>query len=103
MRIAMMVGVILLVLFLCGAYSSAKAISNGGERIRNHLRNKTAERGPSASSGSEPAAIADACSTVHGCLGDLKRVFALYQSGILTKEEFEHVKRQLLAQIGSHG
>lgn len=100
-----MVGVILLVCLVCGIYTSARMITRGADCIRSQLRPKDATK--------VMVLADDACemdtaavTSVHGwnqcCMDDLKSLFALYQSGALTKEEFEQVKRHLLSKMKAY-
>lgn len=100
-----MVGVILLFCLVCGLYMCAKSIMRGAERIRSQFGAK-AGVGPTVQE--EGACKMDAMATnnIHlwnqQCIDDLKRLFALYQSGALTKEEFEQVKSHLLFKLKAY-
>ena len=87
MQILLFLGAVLIFFLLCGMSTSAKAVARGAERVR-------AQLGAQASPSPEP---------VHGCnqawLQDVNSLFALYQSGALTREEFDEAKRHLLARL----
>lgn len=88
MRIVLMIGVILFFFFLlCGVYASLSSVAHGAGRIRSRLVAKP-----------EPV-VADAAGGDPDDIGKLKSLFALYQQGALTKEEFDQLKRHLLSTL----
>lgn len=83
-----MIGVILFFFFLlCGVYASLSSVARGAGRIRSRLVAKP-----------EPV-VADAAGGDPDDIDKLKSLFALYQQGALTKEEFDQLKRHLLATL----
>ncbi|WP_176322247.1 SHOCT domain-containing protein [Burkholderia vietnamiensis] len=103
MKLLPLLVIFLIFCIITGANTGAKSIKRGATHIRSRLRDKdvTAMRD------------ADECESdvtddakVHGwnqrCINDLKGSFALYQSGALSKDEFEQVKRQLLSKMKAY-
>ena len=88
MRIVLMIGVILFFFFLlCGVYASLSSVARGAGRIRSRLVAKP-----------EPV-VADAAGGDPDDIDKLKSLFALYQQGALTKEEFDQLKRHLFSTL----
>jgi hypothetical protein len=88
MRIVLMIGVILFFFFLlCGVYASLSSVARGAGRIRSRLVAKP-----------EPV-VAGAAGGDPDDIDKLKSLFALYQQGALTKEEFDQLKRHLLSTL----
>lgn len=93
MQILLLLAAVLVFCLFCGVYTSAKSVARGADHIRSELA-----RGKSA----QPVACAEV-TEVHRrnqcCIDDVKNLFALYQGGALTREEFEEAKRRLLAGL----
>lgn len=88
MRIVLMIGVILFFFFLlCGVYASLSSVARGAGRIRSRLAAKP-----------EPV-VADAGGGDPDDIDKLKSLFALYQQGALTKEEFDQFKRHVFSTL----
>lgn len=91
MQILFLLGAVLIFCFICGVYTSAKSVARGAARIRSEFG-----LGKPA-----PQIAGMQVEEVHRwnqcCLDDVKNLFALYQGGALTRDEFEEVKRRLLA------
>lgn len=89
MQILLLLCAFLVFCLIYGLCTSAKAVANGADRIRSHLDPK-ARSGGAAPQG-------------HGghrsCVQDVQALFALYQAGALTREEFDEAKRHLLARL----
>lgn len=85
----MQILLILLALFIVwlawGACASAKTVARGVDRVREQWTLRPA------------VAATEARGANQDCIQDLKSLFGLYQSGALTREEFEQAKRHLLA------
>lgn len=85
MQILLFLGAVLIFFIIYGMFESTRTVARGAERVRAQLC-------PQAS----PA-------PVQGCnqawLQDVNRLFALHQSGALTREEFDEAKRHLLARL----
>lgn len=88
MRIVLMIGVILFFFFLlCGVYASLSSVARAAGRIRSRLVAKP-----------EPV-VADPAGGDPDDIDKLQSLFALYQQGALTKEEFDQLKRHLLSTL----
>jgi len=84
MRIVLMIGVILFFfLLLCGVYASLASVARGAGRTCSRLGAKP-----------EPV-VAGAAGRGPDDVDKLKSLFALYQQGALTKQEFDQFKRYL--------
>lgn len=85
MRILLFLGLVFIFFLLYGMSTSAKTVVRSAKRARAQLETQ-----------GRPA-------PVHGCnhvwLQDVNSLFALYQSGALTREEFDGAKRHLLARL----
>jgi len=98
MPILLMICVFLVLCLLYGMYTSARSVVRGAGRIRSHV----SPAHPPAAVLPVPEAGTQAyrLHTAHQyCIDELRAVFALYQSGALTKEEFEQTKRHLLSNM----
>ena len=88
MRIVLMIGVILFFFFLlCGVYASLASVARGAGRICSRLAGKP-----------EPLA-AEVAGRDPNEVDKLKSLFALYQQGALTKDEFDQLKRHLFSSL----
>jgi hypothetical protein len=76
----------------CGIHTSANTVTRGADRIRSRLGGK-----PAPPEGEAPPA--EGHPRAQCCMRDVQSLFALYQSGALTREEFEEAKRHLLARL----
>lgn len=87
MKILLFLCAVLIFFLILGMFKSAKSIARGADRVR-------AQLGAQASFSPAP---------VYRCnqawLQDVSSLFALYQSGALTREEFDEAKRHLLARL----
>lgn len=101
MPILLTLTVILFILFACGIRSAANTFDRGSAAIRAHMGSRKEKCAQTATAEADANVIATGPQTTRTCLEDLKNVFALYQSGVLTKEEFEQVKGHFLAQMKS--
>lgn len=84
---------VLLILWLAiGICTSARTVARGSDRIRSQLSAK----GKSLDSDPAQATPDGECLS---CIQNVKNLFALYQCGALTREEFDEAKQHLLAKL----
>lgn len=93
MQILVALVAILILWLVVGAWTSARSVARGADRIRSQVAAK------SRSSGVEPLQGTQGGGCHQSCMQDVKSLFALYQSGALTREEFDDAKRHLLARL----
>jgi hypothetical protein len=89
MQILLCLGALLVFFLLCGMFTTGKAAVRGTERMRAQLGAQTKPFSPPVDGG---------CTT---WLADVNGLFALYQCGALTRDEFDEAKRHLLARLKS--
>lgn len=89
MQILLLLCAFLVFCLIYGLCRSAKAVANGADRIRSHLHSEARPGGatPQGHRGHR------------SCMQDIQTLFALYQAGALTREEFDEAKRHLLARL----
>lgn len=87
MQILLFLGAALIFFLLYGMSTSAKTVATGAERVRAQLGAQTSPSNAPVHAGNQ------------AWLQDVKSLFALYQSGALTREEFDEAKRHLLARL----
>ena len=106
--IAFLIFLFLVFSVLYGIAAGVQAIARGIARVRpgkrgdgsrpslRHARTAARQRddAPPAQSGTPPAAC-------RPCIAELNSLFALHQSGALTRSEFERLKRHVLQAIPS--
>lgn len=98
MPILLLICVFLLFCLFYGIYAGVKTVARGAGRIRSHVNLVNAE----AAAQPENAVCARAAQTHASheyCIDALRSLFVLYQSGALTKEEFEQFKQYLLSSM----
>lgn len=71
---------------------------SSGEHQTEHALEALPTAAPAQPSQGPPASAPEA-SPLHRSIGELRALFALYQQGALTREEFERMKRSLLTTI----
>lgn len=81
-----LIAFILFICFLYGAFATVRSLFVGFNRLFS-----------SSNSMQEPAMDSLEASK-QTCIDELKNLFGLYQSGALTKDEFEHVKRNMISK-----
>lgn len=78
---------------LYGVYSGVRSVARGAQRLSGQ---PPSEEDTPAEAPSSPDS-----SPTERTFRELESLFALYRSGALSKEEFEQLKRHLLASIGT--
>jgi hypothetical protein len=98
MPIFLLICAFLMLCLFYGIYASVQTVARGAGRIRSHVHLVNAQ----AAVQPETEACAQAAQ-IHAshqyCIDELRSLFALYQSGALTKEEFEQFKQHLLSRM----
>lgn len=85
---------VLLILWLTiGICTSARTVARGADCIRSQLSAK------GKSFDADPLQVTPDGECLPSCIQDVKSLFALYQCGALTREEFDDAKRHLLARL----
>ena len=80
---------------LYGISAGVQIIVRGFARLTGNKRNNAPSTKPSL----KPWTSAPGASPIHRHMDELREIFALYQQGALTREEFENMKRYLLSGI----
>lgn len=98
MPIFLLICVFLLLCLFYGIYAGVQTAARGAGRIRSHVN--LANAPAAASPETEACAQAAEIHASHQyCIDELRSLFTLYQSGALTKEEFEQFKQHLLSRM----
>lgn len=98
-----MAGVIVFLCLIFGGYATVRSITNGARRVGARLCPKEDVHATgTGAGGAEQLAGSQNHTQNQRCIEDLKALFALYQAGVLTKEEFETVKGQLLSKMKAY-
>lgn len=100
MLILMIICAFLILCLLYGMYASARSVARGADRILSRVTlTEAAVEAPAADVYVRPPILHANCQSR---IEELRAVFALYQSGALTHQEFEQSKRYLLAKMTAH-
>lgn len=98
-----MLGVILFICIAVGGYAMVKTIASGASRISSHVcpaaKHTVIDRASDEKVEARRSTEDRARVWNHECIEDLKGAFVLYQTGALTKDEFEKVKALLLSKL----
>jgi hypothetical protein len=97
MLILMLICVFLILCLLYGMYASARSVARGAGHIRSHVTPNSTAVAPAETDLCAPLPKFHAC--YQSRIEELRSLFALYQSGVLTQAEFEQTKRHLLAKM----
>lgn len=98
MPILLLIGAFLVVCLFYGIHAAVQTVSHGAARVRSHvsLAGTQAVTQPETEAPTEAAQVH---ASHQYCIDELRSLFALYQSGALTKEEFEQSKQHLLSRM----
>ena len=101
-----LIGLFLMGCVLYGLYAGVQTIARGAARLTTGLHTSA----PQIVAESHPSCVAETQESLQQasqlspspsqrCIGELQSLFGLYQSGALTREEFERFKQHLLSAI----
>ncbi|MDR3397378.1 MAG: hypothetical protein P4M06_07425 [Pandoraea sp.] len=95
-----MLGVILFICIAVGGYAMVKTIANGASRVGSHVCPAAKHIFIDGEKDGVRRSVEDSDRVWNqGCIEDLRGAFVLYQTGALTKDEFEKVKAHLLSKL----
>lgn len=98
MPILLLIGTFLVVCLFYGIHSAVRTVSHGAARVRSRVN----FAGTGAETLTEPEAPKGAAqrhASHQYSIDELRSLFALYQSGALTNEEFTQIKQHLLSRM----